>query len=247
MVGRRIRKERCRRLIDPCLRKSRKKDSFENCLRGCMSVRMGSCKRLLSVVYVKSRQCIPYPRSPPKKRHKRPSLRPRKTKQKTLKKLGISLPLSTSGLAKASQEKENKNIEETRYIAALSTSSLQGRSRKTPQQARNNPHRPTRKHRHLRSPRRHIPSSSFWKRGGGGDFDVPFLGFVIYLRERIRTALLKGFGYIALSLLSPPFPTYLSIRILFVILSSVCERSSYHQNEQRASHFIPSRLVSSYL
>ena len=205
---------------------------------------MGSCKRLLSVVYVKSRQCIPYPRSPPKKRHKRPSLRPRKTKQKTLKKLGISLPLSTSGLAKASQEKENKNIEETRYIAALSTSSLQGRPRKTPQQARNDTHRPTRKHRHLRSTRRHIPSSSFWKRGGG-DFDVPFLRFVIYLRERICTALLKGFGYIALSLLST-IP-YLSIRILFVILSSVCERSSYHQNEQRASHFIPSRLVSSYL
>ena len=118
MVGRRIRKERCRRLIDPCLRKSRKKDSFENCLRGCMSVRMGSCKRLLSVVYVKSRQCIPYPRSPPKKRHRRPSLRPRKTKKKTLKKLGISLLLSTSGLAKASQEKETK----TKTLKKLGTS-----------------------------------------------------------------------------------------------------------------------------
>ena len=87
--------------------------------------------------------------------------------------------------------------------------------------------------------------AALFGRGGGGDFDVPFLRFVIYLRERICTALLKGFGYIALSLLST-IP-YLSIRILFVILSSVCERSSYHQNEQRASHFIPSRLVSSYL
>ena len=117
------------------------------------------------------------------------------------------------------------------------------RSRKTPKQARNNPHRPTRKHRHLRSPRRHIPSSSFWKRGGGGDFDVPFLGFVIYLRERIRTALLKGFGYIALSLLSPPFPIYLFASFLSFCLVYVNDPRTIKMN---SVPLISSRLVSSH-